>query len=256
MKKYIPILLLLFLGCAATQTPVAPVNNSKTFDSSYTKVWNALLSVISEMDIPMESIDKNNMQFVSKSINLDGDVDTRLNEIAYKPRVGMGIWNRAEYSYTITLYRLSEKQTTVRIALKIEGYETKVTKSWYDCNSRGVLEQALFDKLSSSLGKSKPEQPVQPTQPAPKQEKPVQSKPLVKDEGMQITTPLKIANVVKNYILVEITDKTPMKVNDTYTLSRNGFSIGTATVVKVDHYKIALKVTSDYEITTQDVLLY
>lgn len=143
-----------FVSCSFMQNEpvIMPIKNSEVFILPFDKVWAGIVSVISEMSLPIQSIEKESGLITTQFILDNSNEWEPAKKMAYTPSVFLGTWTGCRYSYSFFVNKQSENQTNVRINTHIEGYESNVTKNWHVCPSRGILENNFFERLKLSLG--------------------------------------------------------------------------------------------------------
>jgi len=164
-KKYIKfydgggilvILLLIALAVSLSKVPPAPkeIMQSKIFDKNFEEVWEATVSVLSEEEYPIRTIEKDNgliiTDFVIFTKGLSVEVEREIDKVAVRPSIIFGTWSQGRYSLSIFV---TEKNngTLLRIKPHIEAYENNVTNSWHVCDSRGLIEKKLLGKIEQLI---------------------------------------------------------------------------------------------------------
>lgn len=149
------VCILLMNGCVTTQ-PVytSPLDTSRTFNSSYDKVWGVLVSELSA-SYPIQTIDKSSGLIATQMVSMGSGFAgwNMLKQYAYEPKALLATWaGGARCRLNFFVQGIDDQSTTVRVTGHFEGFEDNVSKSWHVWQSRGVLESSLLDKVSYALG--------------------------------------------------------------------------------------------------------
>jgi hypothetical protein len=130
------------------------LQDSHLFAASFDRVWNAVVATISEMDYPVESMERENGSVTTKSVDVAGKPAAKgLDRISTMPSIANGVWSRGWYSLSIFVTPGGKNRTNVRITTHIEGYESKVSDGWHICYSNGFLEKQFFSSVESKLAR-------------------------------------------------------------------------------------------------------
>jgi hypothetical protein len=147
-------LLMILMGCATAQPPVAPmVNDTSFFLGRFDKVWDVTLKVLEKNSLSIKDIDKEKGEIITRFANYSVGTHAHqdLQNIAEKPDLRLGLYTQVGYSLTIKLTPINDMSTQVKITANIEAYDTNVTQKWQKCESKNVLERGLLEKIKASL---------------------------------------------------------------------------------------------------------
>ena len=145
---------LVIFGCAtmpATQSMT--VNNTFQLDSDFNSSWKATMQSLVEKKVSLKISDKDT-GIITSDIILFEDMgfrfaDDEIQRISVRPSQFMAVWKAGKYSYNIFLTSIEPKKTEIKIVLNIEAHSN--IDGWHSCQSKGVLEQALYDSIVSKL---------------------------------------------------------------------------------------------------------
>lgn len=170
MKAQIWGIILLFCfvvsGCATMPVMKVETQDTFTIQSSFNKVWGALIATLSEQALPIKSIEKDSglvttdfFIFVdADSISIkeafkkgSGAVSEKIDIIAYRPKVFLGIWTKGRYFLNIFVKSEGVNTTSIKITAHIEAFESNIKRSWLVCNSKGVIEKEIIDSIKAKL---------------------------------------------------------------------------------------------------------
>ena len=128
------------------------LQDSQLFAASFDRVWKAVVQTLSEMNYPIESMERENGSVTTKSMNVEEKpIRKGLGRISTMPSITGGVWSRGWYSLSIFVTPGGKNRTNVRITTHIEGYESKVSDGWHICYSNGFLEKQFFNSVESKL---------------------------------------------------------------------------------------------------------
>lgn len=151
--KFISLFLISSLIGCTTSVERPDIKNTEVINAPYDRVWSALVATISERGYQIDVIEKESGILNTKTVSLDagigGDVD--IDDIAVRPSVMLGIWNRVNYSYSIHVTETGDNMSRVQINTYIEAYERNMTEEWHRCYSRGILENRIFESIREKI---------------------------------------------------------------------------------------------------------
>jgi hypothetical protein len=154
MRTVVLLIAALALGGCVTEThlPAAAEQTSRTYNTSFDKVWGVIVGNIS-VDCPIQNIDKASGLLVTQPMSLATGImsGTELQKVAWEPPGAFSTWDGARCVLTFFVTSPDATNTTVRITARFAGFENNVTGSWHDWPSKGVLEDQYLNKISSSL---------------------------------------------------------------------------------------------------------
>lgn len=154
-KLYLLVVLLLviFTGCATTQMVRPTIQDTDAIQAPFDKVWGAVVATLAEMALPIEAIEKESGLVTTKFVTFASGIlaQNEIDRIAQRPSVFLGTWSQGRYTVSIFVTSSGENTTRVKITIHIEAFEDNVTKGWYVCYSKGVIEQRIFDSVRSKI---------------------------------------------------------------------------------------------------------
>ena len=128
------------------------LQDSRVFAASFDKVWNAVVSTLSELRYQVETMERENGSAVTKPVNVEGkSARNALNRISKLPAIPEGAWSKGWHSLSIFVTPGGGSRTNVKITTHIEGFESKVSNDWHVCYSNGFLEKQFLDSVGSKL---------------------------------------------------------------------------------------------------------
>ncbi len=160
-----------FLSCASGPRYIPPsdfeVPPDRWYQASFDDVWNAILETVTDLDIPIENMEKVSgflrsdfMRFPKgSSLSEFMDCGTEKAMVQFHHRSGTGVrpeWRPVTQNPTFisearltVLVREIEGRQSVRLRTTAAGV-TRDVQGWptrYDCRSTGRLEQFFFDQV-------------------------------------------------------------------------------------------------------------
>jgi len=144
----------LLSGCATTPTiPNEPIQDTIIIDKSYNTVWKAVINVVTEFKDPIKVVEKDSglitTDFVIYANGFLAEND--IKRLCYLPKIMLSDWVIGKYFYTINISKIDESKTQIKIITHLESFEKRMTGKWYLCESRGVIENNIFNKLREEL---------------------------------------------------------------------------------------------------------
>ena len=144
-------------GCASYPPPKEAVPNSRNYGSSYSDVWDSVLAALSELNIPVQSMDKETGSIVAE----DGTIELRQFELGGYDSAYCFCGRPEQYhffrglvgKYAISVVRGNKVQTTVKIDVSFRAsvqYGERFT-GWHTCPTKGVFEPIFLEQVESQL---------------------------------------------------------------------------------------------------------
>ncbi len=147
--------LIITCGCVPQNQTTLPqkIEDTKFYDASFDETWAALIETLSDMTLPIESIEKESGLITTRFVNFaDGiNADNSIKQVATRPSVFLGTWNSGRYTLNIFVADKGELGTRIKVSAHIEAYENNVTNKWYVCKSLGVLEKRIFKAIKEII---------------------------------------------------------------------------------------------------------
>ncbi len=151
------VLAVLLAGCQVTfrRQPIQPLDNDRNYDIAVEPCWDASRQVVADFanGVEKESWEPENdtgllvTEFAVFSDTGDDDFK-HLKKVSYSqgaPFIG------GRYQITLTTRLIRGARCKVRVVARIEGYMGE-DYGYQTLRSNGVLEQEIFDRISSQLG--------------------------------------------------------------------------------------------------------
>lgn len=142
------ITLIVLLGCAgAPLKPLAPELKKRVYKSDFNVTWGAVLDAISQRDIPLATVSKENGLIVTDYVDVGA-------KHRYFPAEPPAIQMR--YKLNVTVKEI-KNATEVKIIGKFEWKPHAVFSSfakipdWVTENSAGILEAEIFDDINERV---------------------------------------------------------------------------------------------------------
>ena len=144
------VMIVIFMsGCATTNYLVQlPVQSEFVIAAPYESVRLAVMESIADLGLPIEPVDKEGEALTTQVVTVPWEELVRIAEV---PVIPDAIWYEGRYALEIFLSAIDEESTRIKITIDIDGYEGNVTKKWYICFSRGVLEREIVGLIESKL---------------------------------------------------------------------------------------------------------
>ncbi len=151
------LLAVLLSGCQVTfrRKPIQPLDNDRNYDIAVQPCWDASRQVVTDFasGVEQEDWESDNdagLLVTEFAVFSDtGDYDyNHLKKVSYAqgaPFIG------GRYQITLTTRLIRGERCKVRVVARIEGYMGE-EYGYQTLRSNGVLEQEIFDRISSQLG--------------------------------------------------------------------------------------------------------
>ena len=154
--KYLTVtcLSIILLGCATGKVIIPEIQNDFKINAEYDDVWSAVIETLAEMSAPIKSIEKESGLVTTDFVNFFSGYNqsAELDRIAEKPNYGiLASWSRGRYKFNVFVRAKDDGQTAVKITTHIEAYENIINDDWFVCHSKGVIENELFESITSNL---------------------------------------------------------------------------------------------------------
>jgi hypothetical protein len=148
-------------GCATYPPPKETVPNSRKYGSSYSDVWNSVLAALSELNIQVQSMDKETGSIVAE----DGTIELRQFELGRYDSTYCFCGKPEQYHFfrglvgehTISVVRGNKVQTTVKIdaSFRASVQSGDRVTGWQPCPTKGVFEPFFLEQVESQLANRK-----------------------------------------------------------------------------------------------------
>ncbi|HAJ56172.1 MAG TPA: hypothetical protein DCL35_00190 [Candidatus Omnitrophica bacterium] len=149
MRRLIVLLLFLGLGGCATTIPLPdkPIENNRTFEASYDKVWTATMQVLAELTYSLRMADKNSGVIITDYVNFPGKEILRYAQYnrPFSDRFG-------RFKLNITIQK-NDSDHIVKIISNIEAGLGlgRLSAPWVNRPSNGHLESMILSKIQSKI---------------------------------------------------------------------------------------------------------
>ena len=144
-------------GCATYPPPKETVPNSRNYGSSYSDVWDSVLAALSELNIQVQSLDKETGSIVAE----DGTIELRQFELGRYDSTYCFCGRPEQYhlfgglvgEHTISVVRGNKVQTTVKIdaSFRASVQSGERVTGWHPCLTKGVFEPFFLEQVESQL---------------------------------------------------------------------------------------------------------
>lgn len=147
------MLLILITGCATPPQAVTTGEDRSFFLGRFDKVWDTTLKELEKKSINVKDVNKEKGEITTRFVNYSVGPGAHhdVEKIAEKPNIQLGLYTQVGYTLTIRIIPISDMSTQVKVTANIEAYDTNVTKKWYPCKSKGVVERELLEKIRANL---------------------------------------------------------------------------------------------------------
>ena len=149
----VPLMLMACSGCATQQIASQPIPDSRAYSASFDKTWGALISVLAERGLDIETSDKSSGLLTTRPYALASasksggpNVPTEVWRVAYKPFSMFGMWNSVEYKLNV-LVTQEEAGSKVKITTRIDVEDGSGLT--HQLKSRGVIEDEIFTAMGA-----------------------------------------------------------------------------------------------------------
>lgn len=144
---------MLSIGCAARPLIRPVIQDTFTINAAYDDTWWAVVSTLSGMSIQVETIDKDSGLLNTKFIYFSGGMyaDKDIEKVAAIQTSFLLIWTRGRFKLNIYASKLTDSQTQLKITLRIEGYESNISKGWNVLYSKGVIERRIAEIVDAKV---------------------------------------------------------------------------------------------------------
>jgi len=141
------------MGCATPEQPKPALDDTTFCPGRFDKVWDSTMKVLERRSLAVKDIDKGNGTITTRFTNYAAGptAHSRLDEIAERPDVRLGLFTQVGYTLTITLTAVNDMSTQVKVKARIEAYDSNTTRKWHQCRSKGVIESGLLEEIRKSL---------------------------------------------------------------------------------------------------------
>ncbi len=155
MKKVHVLSLFLLLAGCAPQLPVRPaIQDTEIYRAPFDKTWSAAVETILERSLPIALVDKSNGIITTQPVIFasGSGAHVEIDRLAVRPSTPfLGTWITGRYTISVFVARLDSNQTRVRITTHIEAYESNSEYQWFECFSKGIIEDGLFKSITAKL---------------------------------------------------------------------------------------------------------
>ena len=146
------VLVCLFIyGCATAPLP-RQIVNTFPIDKPFDDVWQALVESFSELQLPIDNIEKDSGLITTDWIDFTGQKNTDYCDCG---GLGMSIEQSRVGKFNVFVKKITEDSCEIRVNCM---YEQTIQEPITDvitvrkCVSTGKLEAAMFDLIKSKLG--------------------------------------------------------------------------------------------------------
>lgn len=140
MVGFILFLSVLMSGCA-TAPKVHQIDNSRTYQIGYDKVWEDIVSFFATRNIPIKNIAKDSGVIYAETFNID-------KSFADCGTPGLAIAGKLHANFNVFVRKLDENETSVSVNSSFSEqrqFQSNITQ--VDCNSFGILEKNILDSI-------------------------------------------------------------------------------------------------------------
>ena len=141
--------MVLMVGCAARKPTTFDFTNQKTYDASFDKTWESVISIFAEANIPIVTLEKDSGLIVSDNLAASGG--------NYYCKTGFFDHIRSpEGRFNVFVRKVSDGKTSVQInsTYRAQLWFGDNLKGWAKCVSTGELERLLFKNILARIGTS------------------------------------------------------------------------------------------------------
>lgn len=153
MKKAICLMVVcgLMAGCAAVPPVQQTIKNSFPVDKPFPQVWQAVIEVFSELNLPIMNMEKASGLITTDWISFNGQKDETGYCACGKPAFPMGETGR-HGRFNVYVKQTTENSCEMKINAIFEmetAYKTSI--QWTSCYSTGKLEAEIYRRVQDKL---------------------------------------------------------------------------------------------------------
>jgi hypothetical protein len=144
-------------GCASFPPPKERIPNSRVYRYGYNDVWESILATLSELNIPVKSMEKESGNIVAK----DETIELRQYELGRYDSIYCFCGSPEQYhvlrklagEYTISVSRGTGARTSVNLDASFQAsqYFGERFTGRFPCLSKGIFEPYFLERLDSQL---------------------------------------------------------------------------------------------------------
>lgn len=144
-------------GCASFPPPKETIPNSRIYEYGYNDVWESVLATLSELNIPVKSMEKESGNIVAE----DETIELRQYELGRYDSIYCFCGSPERYhvfkelagEYTISVSRETDVRTSVNIdaSFRASQYSAERFTGRSPCLSKGIFEPIFLERLDSQL---------------------------------------------------------------------------------------------------------
>lgn len=161
--RYIPIIFLVaagfsgLAGCATFPPPKEKIPTSRVYGKDYNEVWDAVLASLSELNIPVKSMDKESGTIVAEENNIElvpfetGRYDSKYCFCGSPEKYHVLRGMVGEYKISITGGKEVPPTLNIDVSFLASSHFGEVSTGWQPCISKGVFERIFLEQVDSRL---------------------------------------------------------------------------------------------------------
>lgn len=140
-------------GCASFPPPKETIPNSRIFETGFDDMWDSVLATLSELNIPVKSMEKESGNIVAK----DETIELRQYEFGRYDSIYCFCGSPEENhvlkelvgEYTISVSRETDVRTSVTIDASFQAsqYSGDRVTGRFPCLSKGIFEPIFLERL-------------------------------------------------------------------------------------------------------------
>lgn len=146
MKKILTVVfIMLIISACATAPKHHEIDKSDTIDEPFDKVWGALIETFAELNLPIDTIEKDSGIIATDWLDYYGT-----NNKAYCDCGGLGLSIERERigKFNVFVRELDPASTMITVNAKFEQtYEFMDSRFTRKCNSIGTIEKQIMDEV-------------------------------------------------------------------------------------------------------------
>ena len=151
-KLFLLAIFILIMGCATVPPLIRDIKSQQIAKANYNRVWLPVNNFFSERDIPIKSISMEAASLETEAIKIPYEGFAYESDYCDCGTLG-GIYVYREIlgTFNVTIKGINKNTTDVTIKADYRAalWAGNTFRGWVRCQSKGFVEKAFFNKLSS-----------------------------------------------------------------------------------------------------------
>ena len=125
------------------------------FNASFEQVWEATIKAMVDENVEIDFSDEGLGEIKTTYYKFeDGQVaNYNCDMVANRPmlRTSQGEFRGFRYAFEFELEKAPNNQTKMKLNPILEAYEWRMYRDWFKCESKGVIEDRVFNRINKHL---------------------------------------------------------------------------------------------------------